>query len=312
MSATARKTPGRDAVAAKGWGAAHKWLILRRSAQAFFLALFLVGPLTGVWIVKGTLASSLTLNLLPLTDPFIALQALVAGHKLETTALVGAAIVLVGYWLVGGRTYCAWVCPVNPVTDAAYWLRERLDLDVGLRFNRAARLWIMAVALIVSFATGVIAWELVNPVTIIHRDIVYGTFFTGGFAWLLALAVFLFDLAVSRRGWCGHLCPVGAFYGLIGRFSLVRVSAVRRAHCDDCMDCYAVCPDPHVITPALKGAGRGIGPLIRDGDCTNCGRCIDVCPKDVYVFAFRFGRDAKSRAAADSAETVEIRTREAA
>ncbi|MCC7017137.1 MAG: quinol dehydrogenase ferredoxin subunit NapH [Rhodospirillales bacterium] len=311
MSAAVKKFPGRDAVAVKGWLAAHKWLILRRASQAFFLALFLAGPLTGVWIVKGTLAASLTLNVLPLTDPFIALQSLFAGHRPETTLLIGAAIVLGGYLLVGGRAYCAWVCPVNAITDAAYWLRERLDLDVGLRFNRTARVWIMAVALLASLATGTIAWELVNPVTIIHREIVYGTFFVGGFAWLLALAVFLFDLAVSRRGWCGHLCPVGAFYGLIGRFSPVRVSAVRRAQCDDCMDCYAVCPDPHVITPALKGAGREIGPLIRDGDCTNCGRCIDVCPKDVYAFAFRFARAAEPKAA-ERAAAPEIRTREAA
>lgn len=311
MSATTRKIAGRDAVAARGRLSAHKWLILRRASQALFLALFLAGPLAGLWIVKGTLASSLTLGVLPLTDPFIALQAFAAGHKLESTAVVGAFIVAAGYWLVGGRAYCAWVCPVNVITDAAHWLRERLDLDVGLRFNRAARVWILAMALIVSFATGVIAWELVNPVTIIHRDIVYGTFFVGGFAWLLALAVFLFDLAVSRRGWCGHLCPVGAFYGLIGRFSPVRITAAGRERCDDCMDCFAVCPDPHVITPALKGSAKGIGPLIRDGDCTNCGRCIDVCPKDVYAFAFRWAPSAEPKTA-DGAPKTEVRTREAA
>jgi hypothetical protein len=37
-------------------------------------------------------------------------------------------------------------------------------------------------------------------------------------AWAVLLAVFLFDLFVMRHGWCGHLCPVGAFYSLIGRF----------------------------------------------------------------------------------------------
>jgi len=302
---------GRDAVAAKGWVLAHKWLILRRLSQAFFLALFLAGPLAGLWIVKGTLAASLTLNVLPLTDPFVALQSLFAGHRPEATLLIGAVIVLVGYLLVGGRVYCAWVCPVNVITDTAHWLRARLGLDIGLRFNRAARVWIMAVALLASYVTGTIAWELVNPVTIIHREIVYGTFFVGGFAWLLALAVFLFDLAVSRRGWCGHLCPVGAFYGLIGRLALVRVSAKRRAACNDCMDCFAVCPEPHVITPALKGADKRIGPLIRDSDCTNCGRCIDVCSKDVYAFTLRFGKSADSDVAS-AGRKAEIGTPKAA
>jgi nitrate reductase cytochrome c-type subunit len=38
-------------------------------------------------------------------------------------------------------------------------------------------------------------------------------------------AVFLFDLLVAPRGWCGHVCPVGAAYALIGSKSLLRVSA---------------------------------------------------------------------------------------
>jgi ferredoxin-type protein NapH len=82
---------------------------------------------------------------------------------------------------------------------------------------------------------------------------------------------------------------VGAFYSLIGRFSLLRVAAVRRAQCNDCMDCYAVCPEPQVITPALKGEAKGAGPVILSPACTNCARCIDVCTKDVFEFGTRFG-----------------------
>ncbi|HLO78735.1 MAG TPA: quinol dehydrogenase ferredoxin subunit NapH, partial [Magnetospirillum sp.] len=85
-----------------------KWLLARRVVQLGFLGAFLSGPLLHVWIAKGTLASSLTLGVLPLTDPLIAAQGLLARHSLEATALVGAAIVLAFYWLVGGRAYCAW------------------------------------------------------------------------------------------------------------------------------------------------------------------------------------------------------------
>jgi ferredoxin-type protein NapH len=48
-----------------------------------------------------------------------------------------------------------------------------------------------------------------------------------------------------------------------------------------------VCPEPQVIKPALKGADRGLGPVILDINCTNCGRCIDVCGKDVFQFDLR-------------------------
>ncbi|HRD91107.1 MAG TPA: quinol dehydrogenase ferredoxin subunit NapH, partial [Accumulibacter sp.] len=32
----------------------------------------------------------------------------------------------------------------------------------------------------------------------------------------------------------------------------------------------------------------GIGPVILAANCTNCGRCIDVCSKDVFAFGLRF------------------------
>lgn len=286
-------SPGRDAIAAKGWLGAHKWLLLRRLSQLFFLGLFLVGPLTGYWLVKGNLASSLTLDFLPLTDPYVLLQSLVARHWPETTAVTGALIVAAAYATVGGRVYCAWVCPVNPVTDLAHWLRQKLGLKGGARFGRSTRYWLLAATFVVAAATGVIAWELVNPVSMLHRGIVFGF----GLGWVVVLAVFLFDLLISNRGWCGHLCPVGAFYSLIGKVSLVRVSAAGRANCNDCMDCYAVCPEPQVIQPALKPATPDASPLILSANCTNCGRCMDVCAPDVFSFSTRFAGPVFHRAA---------------
>ena len=280
-------TPGADAVAAKGWLKAHKWLLLRRLSQAFFLCLFLVGPLAGIWIVKGNLASSLTLDFLPLTDPYIFLQSLAAGHDVKQTAIIGVTIVAVAYLLIGGRVYCSWVCPVNAVTDLAYFLRQKLGFKGGARFSRQTRYWLLVMTILVAFVTGSIAWELVNPVTMLFRGVVFGI----GLAWAVVLAVFAFDAFVSNRGWCGHLCPVGAFYSLLGRFSLLRISAVRRQDCNNCNDCYAICPEAQVITQPLKGINRqglDVSPVILSGNCTNCGRCIDVCAPNVFAYTNRF------------------------
>jgi len=276
--------PGREAIRLKGWFGAHRYLILRRFSQLGFLALFLAGPLFGIWIVKGNLASSLTLDVLPLSDPLVLLQSLAAGHLPETAALTGGLIVLVFYLIVGGRAYCSWVCPINIVTDVAESLRGRLNIKGGARFSDKTRYWLLGAILVVSGVTGSIAWELVNPVSMVYRGLVFGM----GLAWGIVLAVFLFDLLIGRRAWCGHLCPVGAFYGLLGEAAVLRVSAVRREQCDDCMDCFAVCPEHQVIRPALKGADKGIGPVITSGHCTNCGRCIDVCARDVFEFKTRF------------------------
>jgi ferredoxin-type protein NapH len=277
-----RTLVGADALAAKGWWGAHRWLLLRRLSQLTVLLLFLTGPWFGLWIAKGNLASSLTLGVLPLTDPYVLLQSFAARHLPQNQALIGAAIVLVFYALVGGRVFCSWVCPVNPLTDAAAWLRQRFGIRGGARLSRGTRYWLLGLTLVVAAASGSIAWELVNPVSMAHRALIFG----GGAAWAILLALFLFDLFVAERGWCGHLCPVGAFYALVGRFSPLRVSAARRDDCNDCADCYAVCPEPIVIKPALKGTD-GAGPVISSPSCTNCGRCIDVCSKDVFEFGIR-------------------------
>lgn len=281
--------PGAEAIAVKGWFGAHRYLILRRISQLAILGLFLAGPLFGIWLVKGNLASSVTLDVLPLSDPLVLLQVFATGHVPETAALLGGLIVLVFYLVVGGRVYCSWVCPVNIVTDFAEWLRRRLGIKGSAHFSAKTRYWLLGAILLVAAVTGSVAWELINPVSMVYRGLVFGM----GLAWGIVAAVFLLDVFVGRRAWCGHLCPVGAFYGMLGEGAVLRVSAVRREQCDDCMDCFAICPEHQVIKPALKGADKGIGPVITSGHCTNCGRCIDVCGRDVFAFSTRFSNNSR-------------------
>lgn len=87
----------------RGIFARNRWLIARRISQFGILGLFMLGPMAGIWVIEGNLASSNLLDTLDLTDPFIVLQSLAAGHVPETAALTGAVIVT-GFicWWVGG------------------------------------------------------------------------------------------------------------------------------------------------------------------------------------------------------------------
>jgi ferredoxin-type protein NapH len=281
--------PGREAIASKGWFAAHKWLLSRRLCQLGILGLFLLGPGFGVWIIKGNLTSSLLLDTVPLTDPYALLQILAAGFAPAGTALLGALIVAVFYLLLGGRVFCAWVCPVNMITDAAAWGRRYLDIKAGHAPDARTRYWLLAGTFAAAALTGTLAWEWVNPVSIAHRGLFFGM---GAGLWFL-VALFLYDLLVVSRGWCGHLCPMGAFYSLLGKTALARVAAPDRSACNDCMDCFLVCPEPQVIRPALKKAGQE-SPVIYSSQCTTCGRCIDVCSKQVFKLTHRFDQRSSS------------------
>ncbi|MDH5393539.1 MAG: quinol dehydrogenase ferredoxin subunit NapH [Gammaproteobacteria bacterium] len=271
----------------RSWIQHHKWLLLRRISQLSIFCLFMSGPWFDLWIIKGNLSSSLTLDTLPLSDPFIVTQSLFAGQLLTSVTLTGALIVTLFYIFAGGRVYCSWLCPVNIATDASSWLRKKFRIKSSSLFARNTRYWLLFTAFVMAMITGTLSWELINPVTLVQRGLISGLWISAA----IMFAIFLFDLFISRNAWCGHLCPVGAFYSLLGRLGFIRVSAHNRANCNDCMDCFAVCPEEQVIKPALRGTDQLISPVILDINCTNCGRCIDVCNKSVFKFTHRFNHN---------------------
>ena len=258
-------------------------LLLRRSVQLGVLLLF-IGTVRWGWevagrpVLTGNLSSSELFGIIPLADPFAALQILLTGHLLLQEVLLGAAIVLIAYALLGGRVWCSWVCPINMVTDLSAWLRRRLGISDLFRISRSIRYTVLALALTLSVLTGVAAFEWISPISMLHRELIYGI----GLGWTAVLGVFLFDLFILRHGWCGHLCPLGAFYALLGKLALIRVR-FDTPTCTHCGECARVCPEPQVLN-LKEAAAAG---MIAYGECTNCGRCITVCPEGTLQFKLR-------------------------
>jgi ferredoxin-type protein NapH len=270
-----------------GWIASNRFLLARRASQVSILGLFLIGPVWGIWVITGNLNSSVLLDTIPLTDPFILVQSVFARHIPELTAISGALCLAVVYFLLGGRVFCSWVCPLNIVTDAAYWLRRKLKLRSGWSPSPRVRFWLLGTILFISLMTGSLAWENINPVTMTHRGIISGI----GLAWIFIAMIFVFDLLIAPRGWCGHFCPTGAFYALLGHFGPLKIAAANRSDCDDCGECYRICPEPQVIKPALKGPSK----IVTANVCNNCGRCIDVCPPNVFRYTLITKNPIKSK-----------------
>lgn len=87
-----------------------------------------------------------------------------------------------------------------------------------------------------------------------------------GFILLLItiLGSFLYD-----RFFCKYLCPVGAFYGIIGKISPTRVER-NDSLCTHCNLCNKACPVNIDVQKAVK---------IKDAECINCNECVLACPK---------------------------------
>ena len=243
-----------------------KWTIARRIVQILMIAL-IVSPLTGVAIFSGNLASGELLGL-PLSDPLAWLQAVIGGRVFPVSYLISTLIVVVFYFLLGGRSFCGWVCPVNLITELGDMVRRKWKTGttaLPLAMNR----WTLALVLVAVVLTGAPLFEILSPIGAIGRALVFGSLLP----LLLVAAILLVELLVARRVWCRSLCPLGGFYSLLGCFSPLRVGFVKE-RCTHCNDCVAVCPVEEVLAPSLE---QGV-PQVEAGDCTRCMACLDACP----------------------------------
>jgi ferredoxin-type protein NapH len=259
----------------------YRYLILRRFTQIALLVLYFGANAWGWTILQGNLSSSLILGVIPMSDPYAALQMLFAGAVIATDLLIGVGVAAAFYALFGGRAFCSWVCPINMVTDFASWVRELIGMNqlTGVKqpASRNLRYWVLALSLVISAVMGVTAFEFISPISMVHRGLIFGM----GFGWAAIVIIFLFDLFVLKNGWCGHICPLGGFYSLLSKFSLIRVSHLEE-NCTLCMKCKVVCPENQV----LFMVGKETLPIL-SGECTNCARCIEVCDDDALEFSIR-------------------------
>ncbi|MBU0676213.1 MAG: 4Fe-4S binding protein [Proteobacteria bacterium] len=89
----------------------------------------------------------------------------------------------------------------------------------------------------------------------------------------ILLTVFLLE-RLERRFFCRNLCPVGALFAVVSRFSLLRGKT--GATCGKCRNCREVC------RMGAIDEERNISSL----DCNLCLDCIDQCPGNRISFRF--------------------------
>jgi ferredoxin-type protein NapH len=262
---------------------------------------FTANPANDLDIIKGNTWSG-TFWGLRLSDPLAALGQMAAGMTVYWPFLLTALIPVI-LSIVFGRFFCGWICPATFLyelnSNIAAWLRWTGLTLGGYRFDKRIKYGVLAIGLIASAATGSVLVAAVYPPAIIGREIYYligiGGFGAGA---MFFVATLLFDLLVSRRGFCRYLCPGGALYALLGRYRMVRIRRIVET-CNDCAKCNAICE--FELDPLRDGFGQ---------ECNNCSACIAVCPTDALTFTIRItdfpaqgpghlGREYRSGQAAD-------------
>jgi MauM/NapG family ferredoxin protein len=275
--------------------------IMRRFTQIAAFLFFLTLIMSARYPVNPSVPYNAIVKYSPFTQLFLTLRQ--AGTNPTTISL----LVILFIFIVFGRCFCGWVCPIGTGLDiynrfiGRRFRKKDRDVKTGnLHFKR--KFFIASFVLLIA---GVSLYWIIDPTSMFTRNtalVIYPiidttvretsrglsgipdfgyqvektmrSFFNpipvrSTYFWLfLFLLAFMFYLEVfAQRYFCKVLCPLGALLSYFQNFSIFKVRI--NESCTKCRQCVKVCK-----TRALE---FDHGVKIDQRECILCLRCIEAC-----------------------------------
>ena len=227
--------------------------------------------------------------------PIGAFQAVAGSSKFGFSYYITGFLILVGVLL--GRFVCGFLCPFGWLQDLLHKIPGR-KISTGrlkpLTYMKYAVL-IGTVILLPALMTNDVGMgdpyfcKYICPQGVLEGALplaaadagirsALGALFTRKLIILMAVGILS---VVFYRPFCKWVCPLGAFYGLMNKVSLLGVE-VDRGKCVSCGRCVEVCKMDVDVTRTPN-----------HGECIRCGKCVTVCPVDALAYGCGFGSDGK-------------------
>ncbi len=213
--------------------------------------------------------------------PVGSLQAVLAGQGNYFSYYVLGFLVLFG--VVLGRVVCGFLCPFGLVQDLIYKIKTKKikvpqKADNILRKVKYAVL-LLFVILFPMFLTNQFGlgtpyfckWicpsgTLFGGIPLIATNESLRQIVGALFSWKLFVLVVVLVLSVLiYRPFCKYLCPLGAFYALFNKVSIIKLN-LDEHKCVKCGACNKACKMNVVVTKDINAA-----------ECIRCGDCKSVC-----------------------------------
>lgn len=229
--------------------------------------------------------------------PIGAFQAVVGASKFRFSYYISGFLILIGVLL--GRFVCGFLCPFGWLQDLLHKIPYKKFSTMKLKPLR----WIKYIVLL--FAVILLPAFLVNdvgmsdpifckyicpqgvlegaiPLAIVNEGIrqALGALFTRKLIILLVIVVLSI---LFYRPFCKWICPLGAFYALMNKVSLLGIQVDDR-RCISCGKCARVCKMDVDITKTPDHT-----------ECIRCGKCIKECPAEALRFRYGFSKNNKCK-----------------
>jgi MauM/NapG family ferredoxin protein len=269
-----------------------KLIFARRLSQIFFLSLF-------IYVLWSAVHTSLLFKI----DPFISI-----GTSLGALALT----------FILGRFFCGWVCPLGSILD--FLGMKARNREPGLTQIKYYILGVIVILAILGIQIAWIFDPLVITARFVSLNFIpsftlvldktlvflikqlnfYGPlydFYRSLKSSILGAKIFYFShsfitlgfflaicasLLITKRFWCRVLCPLGAIYAMIARFSILSRVVYK---CSHCMKCKTDC--------RMSAIREDMS--YKKGECILCMDCVYVCPVNGTRFAWPEKKAAKEK-----------------
>jgi polyferredoxin len=228
-------------------------------------------------------------------DPLVALGTVLSTGKFYWPLHCALGTILIT--IIFGRFFCGWICPFGAIHQFVGYLgnrgknvAEKIRLNTYRKAQRVKYLiliFLLGMAAFPSLAS-TLQTGLLDPIPLVTRSFQLvllpifdrGTYLTSvnvryyEYGWLI-FAVFaaavLLNLVIPRF-YCRFICPLGAFLGIINRFSIWRIGK-NKNECINCKLCEKSCEG------GCEPAGN-----IRISECVLCFNCLDDCKHEVISY----------------------------
>ena len=229
--------------------------------------------------------------------PIGSFQAVVGSSRFGFSYYITGFLILLGVLL--GRFICGFLCPFG-------WLQELLHKIPSKKLSTKKLkpltylkyiILLLAVVLLPALAVNDVGMgdpffckyicpqgvlEGAIPLSLVNEGIraALGTLFVQKLFILLAVVAFSI---LFYRPFCKWICPLGAFYALLNKISLLEIK-MDEQKCVSCGKCAASCKMDVDVRKTPNHA-----------ECIRCGKCITACPAEALCFHYGFGSSHKKK-----------------